>query len=415
MLAAAALLLGLPAQASAGSLRFEESKSGETTLLYTAAPREANDVSVQAESASSIVVADAGAPIKATRACEALDRDRFRCSAKRFEAIALRLGDGADRARVDPGEGDLIAVSVTGGIDADDLEVDGGGSAALFGGGGSDRIVGGSGDDVLGGGVGTEPDVIEGGAGRDLVTYAGHRHEVDVDLAGGSGGAEGEHDAISGVEGAVGSRFDDSLAGDEGDNALLGAAGDDGLIGGAGDDALDGGGGSDQLLGGDGDDVIASAEAPARNRADVIGCGPGADLAHTAGKHRGSASPRDLITTDCETVTPGLLNRPVGVPPRPLDNGRVVLGLPCPVTAAAPCVGKLTATANGEVLARGRGRLGRRTVTPVKARLTAAGRRVERQGGALPVRFRVEVGFTRSGSGRTVHARATILLLVPVS
>src|SRR3954471_18224428 len=158
MLAAAVLLLGLPAQAAAGTLRIEAAKAHERpTLLYSAGPREANDVCAQAESGSSIVVADAGAPIKATRACEALAGDRFRCTPEKpFEAIALRLGDGADRARVDPGAGDLITVSVTGGIDDDDLEVDGTGPAALFGGDGSDRLVGGGGDDLLGGGSATE-------------------------------------------------------------------------------------------------------------------------------------------------------------------------------------------------------------------------------------------------------------------
>ncbi|MEA2448236.1 MAG: hypothetical protein QOG63_168 [Thermoleophilaceae bacterium] len=417
--AAVLLLLAAPAPALAASLRVQGAKGGAPlSLLYSAAPREVNDLSMRIEPSGAVVVTDAGASIRASRSCKALEGGGYRCATAGtggFVAITARLGDGADRARIDTGNGPSGFVIVDAGIGDDDVQVDGPAFTSLFGGDGSDRLVGGGGADLLDGGSDNQSDVLDGRGGIDVVSYSTHFRGVAVDLAAGRGGVDGENDVLAGIEGILGSRFADSLSGDEGPNTLAGGPGDDALLGAGGDDALIGGAGADQLFGGDGGDVISSSEAPARNRADVVGCGPGADLVRTVETRRGPASTRDLITTDCEQVDPGLLGRRIGVPPRPLEDGVIQLGVPCPRGARGACAGKLIATADGEVLARGRARLRRGSVSAIRARLTAAGRRVARNGGALPVRFRVSVAFARHGSGRIVHARATVLLLVPVS
>ena len=61
---------------------------------------------------------------------------------------------------------------------------------------------------------------------------------------------------ISEIENITGSKFNDTLQGDNGDNRLDGGAGNDTLIGNAGNDTLVGGTGNDVMLGGDSDDVF---------------------------------------------------------------------------------------------------------------------------------------------------------------
>jgi Ca2+-binding RTX toxin-like protein len=61
---------------------------------------------------------------------------------------------------------------------------------------------------------------------------------------------------FGGLEGLLGSRFDDVIFGDDNDNRLFGFAGDDRIRGGEGDNFMDGGEGHDTLTGGRGDDHL---------------------------------------------------------------------------------------------------------------------------------------------------------------
>ncbi len=94
-------------------------------------------------------------------------------------------------------------------------------------------------------------DTVDGREGFDFVVYVQSPAGVVVDLlAGMSSGGEGA-DALTSVEGVVGSAFDDQISGDDFDNALYGVGGDD---------TLDGRGGSDLLSGGPDTDTCVNGE-----------------------------------------------------------------------------------------------------------------------------------------------------------
>lgn len=137
----------------------------------------------------------------------------------------------------------------------------------LSGAGRSETLTGGAGDDTLEGSAGG--DLLIGGGGRDLVDYGGMAAAVLADLTRGGGGAA-QGDRYDGIEHLAGSRFDDTLRGDDranrldggdGNDLLAGAGGDDLLEGGAGADTLDGGAGADTLSGGSGRDRASYASA----------------------------------------------------------------------------------------------------------------------------------------------------------
>jgi Ca2+-binding RTX toxin-like protein len=114
----------------------------------------------------------------------------------------------------------------------------------LIGLGGDDELIGKGGDDRLFGGDGA--DYLDGGTGFDYAQYDDAPSGVWVSLATGVGytGAA-THDLLIGVEGLVGSNFDDLLIGDAASNVLVGGSGNDVLEGGQGGDTLDGGAGFD--------------------------------------------------------------------------------------------------------------------------------------------------------------------------
>lgn len=114
------------------------------------------------------------------------------------------------------------------------------------------------GDDVLAK-VDSLPVRFFGGEGIDVVDYTTASAAVGVNLAPGNerfntGPARG--DSYSSIEGAIGSRFNDFLAGDFKNNKLWGGEGHDSLAGNAGNDSLYGGGGNDLLNGGSGVDAF---------------------------------------------------------------------------------------------------------------------------------------------------------------
>ena len=87
------------------------------------------------------------------------------------------------------------------------------------------------------------------------------------------GDAEG--DTLVNIEHLIGSRYNDTLAGDGEDNILKGEDGDDVLFGGpaGGDDMMYGGKGDDRIFGGKGNDTLTGGEGN-----DVLRGGSGEDV-----------------------------------------------------------------------------------------------------------------------------------------
>lgn len=114
----------------------------------------------------------------------------------------------------------------------------------ICGGAGADIILAGAGNDFLSGGGGIDlllgmrgNDVYVGGLGVDLAVFMLSPVPVNVDLAVNSAAGEGS-DSLSGIEGAVGSDWNDSLYGDSLLNVLVGGPGNDLLHGRAGSDLV---------------------------------------------------------------------------------------------------------------------------------------------------------------------------------
>ncbi|MEQ8622421.1 MAG: hypothetical protein RIB88_17120, partial [Thalassobaculaceae bacterium] len=124
-------------------------------------------------------------------------------------------------------------------------------------------------------------EVIDGGAGNDVIDLASHRYaQGDTTIIGGDGddvlwGNVGD-DVASGGEGddwVAGNSGDDTLSGGDGNDRLEGLADNDVLSGGAGDDSLSGGGGDDALSGGAGDDTLSGGAGT-----DSLAGGAGTDV-----------------------------------------------------------------------------------------------------------------------------------------
>ncbi|MEO1641947.1 MAG: calcium-binding protein, partial [Pseudomonadota bacterium] len=168
----------------------------------------------------------------------------------------------------------------------DDAETITGSAIADFisGGAGDDTLNGFDGNDTIEGGAGA--DILNGGNGNDTLSYASSDARVSIHLGrltASEGHAEG--DTISGFENAIGSDFNDSLAGSAGNNILDGGDGDDNLNAGRGRDTLIGGNGNDILTGGgDNDILIGGAGDDSLNGANGSGSGAGTgDIAVFAG------------------------------------------------------------------------------------------------------------------------------------
>ena len=156
----------------------------------------------------------------------------------------------------------------------------------LTGGSGNDRLQGLDGADTLNGGAGA--DTLDGGAGVDWVSYAGAATSVSVVLNASGGlataGGAAAGDVFIGIEGLIGSSFNDTLDGSDAGNLFMGAAGADLLRGNGGADTLEGGSGADTMDGGVGVDVISYAGASAGVAASLTsaagaGSGTGGDAA----------------------------------------------------------------------------------------------------------------------------------------
>lgn len=130
----------------------------------------------------------------------------------------------------------------------------------LFNGGaGNDTLNGGKGNDTLVGGTGN--DQLNGGDGLfDIVDYSNSSAAISGNLAGSmtvkTVATPQEIDILSGIEGAIGTNYTDSIAGSTANDSIMGGAANDTLNGGSGDDTLIGGAGMDSMIGGMGNDVF---------------------------------------------------------------------------------------------------------------------------------------------------------------
>ena len=126
---------------------------------------------------------------------------------------------------------------------------------------GSDQLHGGSGPDLLRGGPGD--DAIYGDEGEDLSDYSVAPEGVTLRFERpyiNDDDGSGSRDTLL-VEGAVGSRFDDLIVGENQANIFYGLAGDDQIEGADGDDFLNGGDDTDDLDGGLGIDTCKKGES----------------------------------------------------------------------------------------------------------------------------------------------------------
>lgn len=202
-----------------------------------------------------------------------------------YEILPNELHDGP-RAFIGTNEDDIWRGTL-----GDDLAEGLGGNDSLWGDWGNDWLYGHSGDDYLSGGEGDDTliggegaDTLNGGKGVDVARYHDSDAGVTIDLAQGEAhGGDAEGDSLYGIEGLVGSVYDDVLKGDSEDNYLYGNSGndrlagrngDDTLVGGYGDDYLDGGKGNDTLLGNSDNDILVGGL-----EADILDGGDGEDAA----------------------------------------------------------------------------------------------------------------------------------------
>ena len=166
-----------------------------------------------------------------------------RCFGKRPTIVGTSRGDvleGTRRRDIISGLGGRDTIKGLGGNDficgfeGADTIIGGSGADLLSGDGGNDSVSGGAGNfDNLWGFSGN--DDLNGGGGFDWVLYRGAPGPVTLDLSGGSATGEGT-DTLSGLEGVVGSPFDDVFTGNDANNTFQAEDGNDTIDGGAGED-----------------------------------------------------------------------------------------------------------------------------------------------------------------------------------
>lgn len=212
------------------------------------------------------------------------------------------LGDGLDIVF-----GSDVANEIWGGGGNDILQGNRG-ADTLVGGAGNDEIAGGRGNDLLDPGSGDDI-AVDGGRGRDTVTYAWDWSGIIVDLAASSDQATGANigtDQLSSIENVRGGEGNDELSGNDGKNSLGGLGGDDTLVGRDGDD---------NLYGGEGNDILR----PGRGNGTVDG-GDGFDTVDYSDTYM-SWTINLLLSSGQATSTNGLFTQDI------LNVERVVMGI----------------------------------------------------------------------------------------
>lgn len=155
-----------------------------------------------------------------------------------------------------------------------------GGNDVIDGGDDGDLICGGPGNDRIQTGPdgGFSLDIASGDDGDDTIVartafafaaYESSPGPVSVDLATGVATGQGT-DTLIGINGAIGSEFDDTLRGNSKPNCLGGMGGNDTIETLAGSDCLYGAAGDDVLDGGPGADWAEFDEAPTGVRVNLV-------------------------------------------------------------------------------------------------------------------------------------------------
>ncbi len=156
--------------------------------------------------------------------------------------LSLGTGLGGDA------EGDTLSgiENLTGSKFADNLTGDAG-KNLISGGDGNDHLYGSGGGDVF-----------DGGAGVDWIDYRNSTAAVYVNLALGIGkGGFAEGDTYKNIEDIRGSKFGDTLIGDDNANVIYAGKGQDIIQAGGGNDKIYSGGGYDTIDGGAGADTLS--------------------------------------------------------------------------------------------------------------------------------------------------------------
>jgi Ca2+-binding RTX toxin-like protein len=279
--------------------------------------------------------------------------------------------------------GDPVTVNLG---DGDDSVFGGSGPDTLDGGAGNDFIAGNQGNDVLTGSAGNdilkpaegadvadgglgddrveldtpardETDQVNGGAGRDTVSYT-NLSVFGVDVGRGTpvriidanlqslGGDKDtpESDVLNAFEVYVGGLGNDIITGVLASipSAYDGGVGNDALFGTSGANTLTGGGGADTLSGKDGNDLLdgKTGEGKVAVGDPEIDCGLGtADFAILDLKD-------DLTPTGCENINRSAILEGPHVQPAieklaRVRDGGVTVRLSCPATLTKRCVGSL--------------------------------------------------------------------------
>ena len=140
----------------------------------------------------------------------------------------------------------------------------------LRGGAGADRLVGNGSLDLLFGGPGA--DHVNGGNGFDYSLHFGAPAGINADLSAGTIAGGHGPDRVADIEAVVGTRFEDSLFGnDEPLNALIALRGNDTINGRGGRDLVSPGPGDDILGGGNGErDLVSYAGLPEAVNVDLV-------------------------------------------------------------------------------------------------------------------------------------------------
>lgn len=153
--------------------------------------------------------------------------------------------------------GNADVYSLSGGKGNDSLVSGSGYHNFLDGGEGNDTLIGSSeSNDEMIGGKGSDIIIGGDGFGFDQVFYLGSSSSVVINLAKGTASGGEGNDVLKGIEGIIGSTFNDTILGDINHNKLDGYDGNDTLSGNLGDDSLFGSYGNDLLLGDDGSDQL---------------------------------------------------------------------------------------------------------------------------------------------------------------